>query len=340
MMMKALVITEGGKGIGFGHLVRCLSICEEFTRQGVDNIFVVNQDKVLAEKLRDRKINFHTYKNKKELIDIVNSLNADILLIDSYLLDQKTYSAIANKKRLSIAIDDYNRMKYPTDMIINSSINAESLNYDNNHGKSFLLGPRYYPIRNGFLKKKERPIRQNIEKVFVAFGGDDSKSMTPEIIRLLLKNSKGTKIEALIGASARDRNYLKEFSREKRVHFNFDLKPKEVSSLMSDTDIAISAGGQTLYELALTGTPTIGICISENQMLNLKGWEDAGFIKFSGWYSDPKIEKSVRTHILELSDKKARRDSSKNGISHIDSRGAERIVMEILKKLSDKRNRS
>ena len=45
---------------------------------------------------------------------------------------------------------------------------------------------------------------------------------------------------------------------------------------MLNTDIAISAGGQTLYELAYLGVPTIAIVESDNQKNNVNAWKTSG----------------------------------------------------------------
>ena len=54
-------------------------------------------------------------------------------------------------------------------------------------------------------------------------------------------------------------------------------------NLMLKSDICISGGGQTTYELARVGVPTIGICLAENQKNNLMGWKSLGFIENLCW---------------------------------------------------------
>ncbi len=40
--------------------------------------------------------------------------------------------------------------------------------------------------------------------------------------------------------------------------------------VMLSSDVAISAGGQTLYELARTGTPTVAVSVADNQKKNVE----------------------------------------------------------------------
>ena len=53
-----------------------------------------------------------------------------------------------------------------------------------------------------------------------------------------------------------------------------------------NVDLAISASGQTLYELACIGVPTIAIGIIDNQKNNIKNWINQGFIEYAGCWND------------------------------------------------------
>ena len=44
-------------------------------------------------------------------------------------------------------IDDYNRIPYPGGYVLNSVINADAIDYPVNDKISYLLGPRFHPLR-------------------------------------------------------------------------------------------------------------------------------------------------------------------------------------------------
>ncbi|NLV76359.1 MAG: UDP-2,4-diacetamido-2,4,6-trideoxy-beta-L-altropyranose hydrolase, partial [Tissierellia bacterium] len=46
----------------------------------------------------------------------------------------------------------------------------------------------------------------------------------------------------------------------------FYMNVKNMKNLMINNDLAISAGGNTLYELCACGIPTIAIIIADNQL--------------------------------------------------------------------------
>jgi len=101
---------------------------------------------------------------------------------------------------------------------------------------------------------------------------------------------------------------------------------------MLDSDITISASGQTLYELARVGVPTIAISVSDNQMNNVRGWQKAGFIEYAGWWQDDKLLTNVLVCINNLRKKGIRLKKSLIGRKFVDGKGCHRIVDYLLNK--------
>ena len=60
--------------------------------------------------------------------------------------------------------------------------------------------------------------------------------------------------------------------------------------LMYESDIAISAAGQTIYELAQRCVPTIAISVAENQKNNLTGWIKEEFLTSDFNYETVNLE--------------------------------------------------
>ncbi|MDQ7082427.1 MAG: glycosyltransferase [Aquificota bacterium] len=82
----------------------------------------------------------------------------------------------------------------------------------------------------------------------------------------------------MIGKGFRNIDEIKA-SADPNTELIFYPSAEEMKNLMLDADIAISAGGQTLYELARVGVPTIAVAVAENQMWNVSEWQEAGFIE-------------------------------------------------------------
>jgi RimJ/RimL family protein N-acetyltransferase len=94
---------------------------------------------------------------------------------------------------------------------------------------------------------------------------------------------------------------------------------------MLKCDLTISAAGQTTYELARLGMPTIAVGVAENQKYNVQGWREIGFIKNEIWYTDVNllegIKEQLSTHINS--------NISKRKV-FCDGQGARRIIEIVL----------
>ena len=90
-------------------------------------------------------------------------------------------------------------------------------------------------------------------------------------------------------------------------------------------DLAISAGGQTTYELARVGVPTIAIGLAENQRNNIRGWIEKGFLKKELWYDDDNLFEELIGEII------TKADGVNNNRNFCDGQGARRITEFLLK---------
>ena len=326
--MKIHIITEGGKNIGYGHITRCLSLYQAFKEKGIIPEFIINSDnsiKCILNHENYQILNWIQEKNK--LFKIIK--DSDIAIIDSYLADISFYEEISKLVKIAAYIDDNKKLDYPKGIVVNGSIYAEKLNYPKKEGIVYLLGPKYILLRKEFWEVPEKEIKENIETIMVTFGGDDSKNMTPKIMNLLNKEYPNLKRNIIIGRAF---NNLDEIKKEANEYTNLIYYPdaEEMKEVMLESDVAISAGGQTLYELARVGVPTIGICVADNQKRSIKGWKRVGFLEYVGWYNVNNILEKIKNSIKYLEDVKERKNKSKVGREYIDRQSSIRIIKVLL----------
>ncbi|MCM8774725.1 MAG: UDP-2,4-diacetamido-2,4,6-trideoxy-beta-L-altropyranose hydrolase, partial [Candidatus Omnitrophica bacterium] len=105
---------------------------------------------------------------------------------------------------------------------------------------------------------------------------------------------------------------------------------KKMLNLMLKVDLCISGGGQTTYELARLGVPTIGICFAKNQLLNLKYGQKAEYLEFVGWFKCKNLFEKIEEIVESLNCAKEEKISLA-GQKSVDGQGARRIIEEILK---------
>ncbi len=327
--MRIYIITEGGAGIGLGHIVRCLSVCQAFEEKGFYPEFIIKGGKDTKELLKDKNCSvFDWHEDTPKLFSIVNEV--DVVIVDSYLANLSVYDEISKRVSIPVYIDDYLRLDYPKGVILNSCLGAEGYKYSSKAGRSFLLGIKYALLRQPFWQTPPRKINEKVENVMLTFGGHDDKNMAPVVLGMLKDNYPGADKNVVIGKCF---DNVAEIKSQADANTNFIYAPnaEQMKVAMLEADVAISAGGQTINELAATGTPTISVCVADNQKKHLRGWEGVGFLKNAGWHNDRQIVNAIRDHLSEFEFHTARKHSSEAGKKCVDGRGSRRVVEEILK---------
>ncbi|GAG12579.1 unnamed protein product, partial [marine sediment metagenome] len=207
--MKVFIITEGGKNIGFGHITRCLSLYQAFEERGIKPRFIINGDKDIEYLLKDVNYQIFNWLNEKNKL-FKKIKDADIAIIDSYLADVSVYNTLSDLIKTPVYVDDNKRLDYPDGVVLNRNIHAETLNYPKKNGITYLLGPRYTPLRKEFWEVPEKKIKENIESIMITFGGDDAKNMTPKILVFLNNNYPNLIKNIIIGKAFQNIDDIKK----------------------------------------------------------------------------------------------------------------------------------
>lgn len=326
--MKVFIITEGSKDIGFGHITRCTSLYQAFEEKNIIPEFIINGDETVKYLLKNTNHKlFNWLKEKNRLLALINA--ADITIIDSYLMDYSFYKEISGLVKSPVYIDDNKRIDYPRGIVINGTTYAEELGYPAREDVMYLLGSQYIPLRKAFWDIGGKKIKEDINNIMITFGGEDVFGMTEKVLSCVVKNYPEIIKNVIIGRGFRDIHGIKELA-DTKTNLIYYPDADGMKAIMIESDLAISASGQTLYELARTGLPVIAIADADNQMNNVKGLKKAEFIEYAGWYEDVGLIEKVLVCFENLKDFKIRRERSLSGQKLVDGYGSKKIVSFLL----------
>lgn len=308
--MNIAILTEGGVGWGLGHIARCSSLYQAFRLNGFSPEFIIHGDKTIVPLLSRTK--YVCFNWRKESQKILRHLTGcDVVIIDSYLAPLKFYKSVAGNVQVPVYFDDNKRLDYPRGIIVNGTPSAKDLGYDLSNGKNlFLLGIKYCPLRKEFWPPPVTSnIREKIKTAFVTLGAGEHPFFT-SLVRCLKENLSDCRIVGAYGAK---------------------LSGQQIRQVMAESDLAISGGGQTLYELARMGVPTIAIEMARNQHWNIQGLKKAGVIEFAGYANDNRFFNRLTVLIHEAKNLSWRKRRQKLARRLMDGQGSQRIVEAILK---------
>lgn len=274
---KLLILTEAGQGIGYGHFTRCSAILEHAIEKNLDCKMIV--DWAGENIINELGINFPWVENLEKITS--QFIEYNIILIDSYKLSEDGFKYLKLFFEKVIVIDDYNRITYIADILINPNVYFGEIDYYNQSAKCY--GGEEFVI----LRKQFRTINKDNfiligNKLLVTIGGSDTKNILPNICKALF--SYKNFIVTVICPEKKLKNNL--YNQFPSFIFKEYLTSDEMYNELNESDIVISGCGQTLHELASMDKKTIGIELGDDQKMNQIYYYNKGFLPNLIHYND------------------------------------------------------
>ncbi len=332
-----LIRADGNAEIGAGHLMRCLTIADELQRyaDGVELLFLCADGQsaalaqgrgykacVLGSDPRDMEGELSAWSRIPDISEGSNSI-----LIDSYFATVPYLQAIRKYGTVTL-LDDMGEERFPADRIINYNAFADRVRYEKLYegtGTELILGSAYVPVRPQF-RGKPYSVREQVRHILITTGGGDIDNIAGRILNAV--RSRSLQYHLVTG---RFNPYFEELKAMEalwdNVHVYHDVQ--DMAGLMGRCDLAVTAGGSTVYELAATGVPFVCFSYAENQE-KINEYLHSKEIAFSAgkYHKDPE---AVLGRIAELLMMLARDYGKRCGCSSrerklIDGMGAERLA--------------
>lgn len=334
MKNRILILNEGGRKFGYGHVARCVALSQVLERNGCVVQTLVNGDETISAILEGSSFElFNWLEHSAKVLGRIK--DADAVIIDSYLASDEFYKFAARNTGLPIYIDDNCRLDYPRGVIVNGNIYATELQYKRHPAKEYLLGIKYLHLRRQFWEAPKKRISKKILNILITLGGSDALNMGGDILRLLKDDFMNVRKHLIVGKAFQS---LEKIEKEENLNVELVFSPEAsvLRDLMAKADMAITAGGQMLCELACMGVPMIACAVVDNQVNNVRAWAQAGVTQYAGSYEDKQemmvgISKGLRV----LMDQRVRKMSSVKGQSLVDGQGACRVSDFILDRIAE-----
>lgn len=339
-MNKLYIRVDMNQTIATGHVMRCLSIAEAARDEGADAIFILAdaqaEDLIHSKGFRTIVLNSAWNGLEKELpdlLDLIAKENIETLLVDSYYVTENYLEALNHATSVAY-IDDLNSFHYPVDTLIAYANYWKKMNYEENYPDTkLLLGCSYVPLRKEFQNLPPKLIRENVENLLILTGGSDNLGISENILdHILLEQYK--KVDVICGRYFEQFDYLKtKYSNCQNVHLHKAVD--NIIDYMLDADLAVSAGGTTLYELCATGTPTIMYSFADNQLDNVSQFAEDGIMRYVGDIRYDKVYENIQTVVESYQEKSYRNQISAQMKKLIDGQGVARVIKQLLMKVNE-----
>lgn len=301
--MKIIFRTDASLQIGTGHVMRCLSLADEFARQGHECRFVSRQhsghlgDLILSKGYaltllpvpvkRDYDVvadNSERYaswlgvpwqEDAKQTLGAIGTLNSDWLVIDHYALDAEWEKTLAHAVGNIMVIDDLANRTHACTLLLDQNLGRAHEDYEALLPATCenLIGPRYALLRPEFSALRQQSLARRttpeLKRILLTLGGVDRDNVTGQILTALASSKlpASMTVEVVMGKTA---PHLKEVQAQV-AHLPFkvtvSVNVSDMAERMCKADLAIGAAGSTSWERCCLGLPSITIVLAENQQL-------------------------------------------------------------------------
>jgi len=298
--MRIVFRVDASLKMGTGHVMRCLTIANEFKLQSHEIFFICrelpgnliplikfpvlvlpNNEAFQADDLYLNWLGASQEQDFEHTIKVIPK-NIDLLIVDNYALDEIWHKQLRLYTRKIMVIDDLADRQFDCDVLLNQNLGAQLGDYKDKvpNDCELLLGCNYALLRPEFPNLRERALikRKNtkeIKNILISMGGSDIKNKTHDILREV---SNDLNIVVVLGSSSPHNKMIKEYAKNKK-NVKVVVDADNISGLMFDADLAIGAGGSTSWERCCLGLPTLLYVLAENQRKIAENLEELDAVK-------------------------------------------------------------
>jgi spore coat polysaccharide biosynthesis predicted glycosyltransferase SpsG len=301
MGKKYLFVTEmdGGSLIGTGHYHRTIGLIN----------YLIGNDKTINIELyvlfngvlniEIGRVKIYTMTSFKNLFEH-ESENYNIYdigycdLISKSLNDETVFDLRFISKKTIIISDSMKVPKYEFDQFILT----HPIHFNKKKSDKHLTGLTISYTSSEFYDNAKK-MQKNVKNVVISFGGVDPFDVTSLAVNLVNQNSSGKKIYVLVGRYYKGREKLKNISAINGNSIQILQNIPDVISLFRVADVAITAGGNSLYEFMALAVPCFTIAQNAKQNARCGILDDNGLVLHIGNYdcinSKIKIINDIKT---------------------------------------------
>ncbi len=332
-----VIRADADPSIGIGHVGRTLALSAAWREGGGQVRYLASSPLSDSAKSWIASAGFDV-----EVIDAERYSNEDarqtaaraagaIVVMDVFGSPLSYRSALRRQvERLAIIDDTGGPGPWTADVLVNQNYGASPALYpDHDPGAALLLGPRYALLRPEFARRRaiERRGEGRIHRVAVSLGGTDPKDVASLVLSAIeALPASGSRTILVAGAANPRAEFLKTRAAASDSPVHVIRSPSSMARLLGWADLAILAGGVTVWEALSLGVPVLGIAVADNQVPAAEALARNGL-----WHYLGRAERIEPTQIAEairglLDDAGERRRLSEAGRVLVDGRGAERVA--------------
>lgn len=347
--MTIVFRADADVAMGTGHVMRCLALAEALIDRGQRCLFLSHAlPPALMDHLRAAGITVERPKvvvgplaslgDAAWVVDRAKAVGARSLVVDGYQFGPAYRERLLAAAVPVLAFDDQALSdRFHAEILVNPAPEAAQLPYaERAPGATLLLGPSYAVLRRSFRRAIAAGLPPLSERpsVLLTFGGTDPLGLTePALEAALAAFPAEVGVLVVVGGGNPRRAALEARMAAVAPRVEGHVNTTEMAALMLRSGLALTAGGNTLGELAALGVPpAVAICVDNQEPAT--GWAVArGLVTAVDARSVPLTDAAAALAAVGAAlwaDLDRRIDMAERGRGVVDGQGAERIATALL----------
>lgn len=362
--MTLYIRTEANRVTATGHMMRCLAIADAAAEKGVRTVFIVAEEgserfpKERGYETICLERRWDDFNGEIAVIEkLITVRHIEVMLIDSYFVTGEYMKAVTKMTRTAY-IDDLHAAIWSCSILIDYAVYYDLFDYRKEYPDTeLLLGCEYAPLRKEFKALPAKTVRRDVKKVLVVTGGTDEYHFMMRFAETLLAQRElfdGVEFTLVCGAFNREIDKIRELSEKFTAESDTDIESDTdtenetdtedhgmtmkiyptlptLKDAMLETDLLITAGGTTLYEMAACKTPGICFSMADNQLDNVNGFAKRNLVLYAGDIRNNfSFDGLIRMMKELMQDYETRAAVSERLGALVDGKGAGRIVDAVI----------
>nr|MDF9460370.1 glycosyltransferase [Bacillus pumilus] len=324
MNKKIMIVVYGGFLRGMGHVARMRRLAKELFQEGNDLYFYTNEQ-ICVEMLSHPAWHVHLVQEPNVFLQMeqdIKELNPDLLLIDVLDCDLqflRSIKASSGSARLVLFEEERAEACQLADAVVNGIYGGLDEKRLQVNGTDYFYGTPYLLLDHEISRLKDTyEVRKECKKVVISLGGSDPGGLLSKAVSALFEAGH-LHILAVTGKASRIEEQIEG------AHIQFIRHTDQLPARLAEADLAIVAGGMTLYEAVCIGVPSIVLSQVDHQAVTATRFAQKGACHHLG-LGDFVDEKDIWRAARRLSASYfLRRSIHLNGRSLIDGKGTERV---------------
>lgn len=316
--MRIAFRTEGNHRQGMGDVWGAIALADEFARAGDESRFFLSGGEEARDVIAYRGYQAVLAADLDAELAALHSFRPDVIVVNKLKNDPTYLRRIKKCCGLLVTMDDDGAGAACVGLNVNVLYPIPGS----------VTEPQYIALRDEFqaLHRHPREIKAEAEEILVTQGGSDTYGFTPKIVRSLNGIPGRPRVTVVVGPAFRHERELRDATAASSVPLTLVRNARNMGALMVQADMAVTAGGLTMFELACVGTPAVVVCGERFEVGTAARLAQEGAVMNLGFGGDVEEGQIARAVGTLAADRQKREAMSSRSRALVDGRGAGRVA--------------